>query len=361
MRRFLLIANSSLLVAASVAFVTLATTAHAQTITTFDPANSTSTVPQAINIFGRVTGYYTDATGGHGFVRQRNGQITKFDITQGNPGGPVFAQDINPSGQIVGYFFSEITTRGFLRQPDGSIIILSAPTTTSNTPFAATAEPAPRQDCLLDNLLPVAINALGQITGSYGNGRCIGFLRQPNGASIGFEVPPQLGPGIPFTVPEAINIFGQITGYYSDANGRRGFLRKPSGTIIRFDVPNSTGTTPQAINFFGQVAGNYQDTNFVEHAFLRQPDGAMTTFDPSGSVGTHATAINLEGQITGYFTTADGKYHGFLRKRNGNIEIFEAPGANNGIFPRDINDVGQIVGYYQDPNFVLHGFLRSER
>ena len=87
----------------------------------------------------------------------------------------------------------------------------------------------------------------------------------------------------------------------------------------------------------------------------------MTTFDPSGSVGTHATAINLEGQITGYFTTADGKYHGFLRKRNGNIEIFEAPGANNGIFPRDINDVGQIVGYYQDPNFVLHGFLRSER
>ena len=128
MRRFLLIANSSLLVAASVAFVTLATTAHAQTITTFDPANSTSTVPQAINIFGQVTGYYTDGTGGHGFVRQRNGQITKFDITQGNPGGPVFAQDINPSGQIVGYFFSEITTRGFLRQPDGSIIILSAPT-----------------------------------------------------------------------------------------------------------------------------------------------------------------------------------------------------------------------------------------
>ena len=56
MRRFLLIAHSSLLAAASVALVTLATVVHAQTITTFDPANSTSTVPQAINIFGQVTG-----------------------------------------------------------------------------------------------------------------------------------------------------------------------------------------------------------------------------------------------------------------------------------------------------------------
>jgi hypothetical protein len=87
----------------------------------------------------------------------------------------------------------------------------------------------------------------------------------------------------------------------------------------------------------------------------------MTTFDPPGSVGTHATGMNLEGQITGYYATADGRYHGFLRRRTGIIESFEIPAANNGIFPRDINDLGQIVGYYQDANFVLHGFLRSAR
>ena len=61
--------------------------AKAATYTTFDPAGSTYTQPQAISPAGAITGYYNDANGTpHGFLRARNGTLTPFDLL--GPWGP---------------------------------------------------------------------------------------------------------------------------------------------------------------------------------------------------------------------------------------------------------------------------------
>jgi hypothetical protein len=60
--------------AALVGLVTLAA-AYAETITTFDMPNSTSTQPAAINAKGQITGVYVDAVGRHCFLRQSDGTL----------------------------------------------------------------------------------------------------------------------------------------------------------------------------------------------------------------------------------------------------------------------------------------------
>src|SRR5215831_6031323 len=103
-----------------------ACTCFAQTFTTFDPPTSTSTVPQAINIFGQVTGYYTGQldplTYGviHSFIRQPDGTITSFDVSA--PGGTPRARAINALGQITGTFDTLFVSEGFLRETDGTIV-----------------------------------------------------------------------------------------------------------------------------------------------------------------------------------------------------------------------------------------------
>jgi probable HAF family extracellular repeat protein len=339
--------------AALIALASFATAAYAQTITTFDPPSSTYTVPQAINISGQIAGYYTGGLSSYGFLRQPDGTFISF----ADPlGGGTLVTDINSGGQIIGFFVRNGAT-GILRQADGTIVTFSG-SATSMASAAMETEPSP-PPCCSDGTSPMAINAKGQITGSFGQGPMLGFLREPDGATVQFSVIEGFRP----IVPHDINFFGQITGYYETAYGiDHGFLREPNGRIITFDPTGSTSTHAIAINFKGQITGYFQDTNNVGHAFLRQRNGRIITFDPPGSTSTQATAINRKGQITGFYATADGKYHGFSRKENGKIETFDVPGAGNGgTFPQDINNLGQIVGYYQDANFVLHGFIRSAR
>jgi len=348
--------------ACSLVILLFAGTCLAQTITTFDPPTSTSTVPQAINIFGQVTGFYTGdqdpVTFGviHSFIRQPDGTITSFDVSA--PGRTSRAMDINELGQITGTFDTPFTSGGFLRETDGTIVIFSGAANIV-PPGAPTlqAEPVPctPYERCIDGTGPIAINLLGQITGVHGNEFYAGFLRQSDGTTIEFRVSPGRA-----TVPQAINLLGQITGHYQDSSTglNRGFLRQRNGTIVTFDAPNATETTPVSVNLTGQITGYYRDASSVNHAFLRRPNGTFITFDPPGSVGTEPKAINLEGRIAGYYATADGVYHGFLRAPNGRIDTFDVPNAL-GTFPKDINDLGQIVGYYQDSNFVLHGFVRS--
>jgi hypothetical protein len=56
------------------------------TTTTFTVPNSFRTVPQAMNLLGQITGYYRDGTTGlyRGFLRQRNGDIIKFNSAELN-------------------------------------------------------------------------------------------------------------------------------------------------------------------------------------------------------------------------------------------------------------------------------------
>jgi hypothetical protein len=73
------------------------------TITAFDVAGSTDTLPFAINPAGAITGYYENSNFAvHGFVRAPDGTITTFDL----PGSTsTFTASINPAGVITGSHF----------------------------------------------------------------------------------------------------------------------------------------------------------------------------------------------------------------------------------------------------------------
>jgi hypothetical protein len=341
-----------LLLAASACF--------AQTFITFDPPDSTSTFPQAINPKGQIAGYYGNATDNHtyGFLREPDGTFTTFAAPTHDVFGATFVTDMNQSGEITGYVVrgSFFFVLGFLRRADGTFVLWGDEYW---GPFAAPASII-TLPCF-DGVPGTAINAVGQIViaGPY----CFtAYLREPDGTFLNFDL--GYGPGS-WLRPRAIDPKGQITGFYVPGAGdlhQYGFLRQPDGTFTAFDPPNSTATFAEAINPKGQIAGYYQDASFVVlHGFLREPDGTFTAFDPAGSVSTQPTAITLKGEITGFYASADGIYHGFLRHHNGTIVSFDVPGGNAGTFPQGINPKGEIVGYYQDTNFVLHGFVRSAR
>ena len=369
MRRFPLPSISDLL-STTFVLLALAITTRAQTFTTIDPPNSTMTVAVTINLHGQIAGYYTDGSTfpsptQKGFLRERDGAYTTFEVDTSAAHFPTVVTDMNREGEIIGYVLSfPGGFPGFLRHKDGTIVQFSGTPTTAMTTAAPMMEPIPRtctpgNNCV-DGTGPIAINARGEITGAFGQGVYFGFLRRRNGSTINFNVAQG---GLPETFPQAINFFGQVAGYYRDSgNVAHAFLRQPNGTVIDFDPTNSTLTVPQSINLFSETAGYYKDANTVVHAFVRKPNGKIVTFDPPGSTGTEAVSINLESEITGFYLTADGKSHGFLRRANGGIEIFDAPGAGSvGTFPKEINDRGEIVGYYEDGNSILHGFVRSRR
>lgn len=350
-----------ILLIAGMLSISVAQVLRAQTITTFDPPNSTGTLASAINLQGQITGYYSDQSSTHGFIMKRDGSFITFDAFVGGtfPSNG-FPLNINAAGQIVGYYELPLDTGSFLRQTDGSIVKVSptlSPDTNSRHP-----RPYSLSERCSDGSIALAITDLGQILGTYAGpgGNCRAYLRQPNGTFTGFDVKSEFHSDnfIPTTNPMAINLFGQVAGEYLDTDDSgselvRGFLRQPNGKIVRFDVPIPHRTHPRAINLFGQITGIFS----AGHGFLREPNGNIVTFDPPGSSDTEAVAINDLGQVTGYYLGADGAYHGFLRNWNGTFATFDATNSR-GTFPQSINLFGQITGYYFD-GITYHGFLRS--
>jgi hypothetical protein len=188
-----------------------------------------------------------------GFLRQRDGTATTFNLTPETRIPNTQPQAINGAGQITGWYSDGSGySAAFLRQPGGSIVTFKVPGSTSTQ--------------------AQAINSSGQITGSYFgvDNADHGFLRQPGGSMTTFDPPGSVN-----TQAAAINGTGQITGYYLDADGTyHGFVRQPNGTITTFDAS-------------GAGSGNYR--------------------------GTFAMAINASGQIAGYYIGPDNIYHGFVR------------------------------------------------
>jgi len=84
-------------------------------IAVFDPTPNADTGNAIINEGGDVAGDFVDETGGHGFIRRHQGNVTVFDIP--NAFGRITA--INNSGDVTGYFFElrggVLVMRGFVR------------------------------------------------------------------------------------------------------------------------------------------------------------------------------------------------------------------------------------------------------
>jgi hypothetical protein len=237
------------------------------------------------------------------------------------------------------------------------------------------------------NTIPQANNLFGQVTGYYQDANFVvhGFLRQPNGNIVTFDVS-----GLP-TQATGINNLGQITGNYFGAdNSFHGFVRERNGDISTFDAPNSPfpenpevcewktiHTWPAAINLSGQIVGMGQQrlvsitpgivcAALRFQGFLRNRDGTIVTFVGIGAGEWHEVgpkAINLRGQITGEYTVSDLGVppHGFLRQPNGTITTFvDAEVLRNATFPTGINRFGQITGSHRsaDCNCIFRGFVR---
>jgi hypothetical protein len=334
MKQFKFSTLSAFRIAMMLALGGVASIGYAQTITTFDVANSNDTQVGGLNSFGQVTGDYVTADRAvHGFLREPDGTIATFDV----PGAAIssnlgtFPRAINPTGQIIGYYDDTTTQSG---------------------------------GC---------------------NGHCLtrhAFLRQRNGTFITFDAPGAGSGNGQGTFPESITPSVEISGEYIDMNGHlHGFLRQPDGTIVTFDgVTNASLTAAVSINPEGKITGYSRQQLFLEHGFLRDVDGTITIFDvctaasaqslncnplPNGQGVTQPVGINSAGLITGAFVTFDGARthaHGFLRQPDGAIITFDANGSSSESIPTGINSAGEITGGYQDvTNNVVHhhGFLRQ--
>lgn len=161
--------------------VGIATALDAQTITTFDLPNSTKTVPRAIDLFGQTAGYYQDATGTYGFLRQRDGTFTSFAADPSNAHSRTFVTDMNSAGQIIGFIEQASGGwTGFLRETDGTIVQFNGTGTISAPSVAIAPEPQP-PPCCPDGTSAIAINEFGQITGTYGSGGPLRWLSEAAG------------------------------------------------------------------------------------------------------------------------------------------------------------------------------------
>ena len=212
-------------------------------ITTFDGTDSTETHPRAISASGLITGYFFDAIGVHGFLRERNGTMTPFDVPGTFP--ITYPQAINRAGQITGFSFDQpgVSGRGFVRERDGSF----------SRPFDS-------------QTYPVAINADGRVTGYFGDNTRSGFVSQPDGAEVFFDVvtPPLL------SVPVAIDHSGRVAGWYYNINTNCvcGFLRKQDGSFITFSATSTASETIPTTMYGSFIAGNYSDDD-GRHGFIR--------------------------------------------------------------------------------------------
>jgi hypothetical protein len=222
-------------------------------VTTFDIPGAWDVLVKGNNDRGQVVGEYLDpgAMRGpdglfppnsvHGFIRERNGQITRFDVPF-----PYLHDiaDINDRGQLVGYYDDPARPYnlegGFLRQPDGEIVKLDVPGALSTTPRC--------------------INDKGQVVGSYIDA---GAEPNPDG-----------------TIPQ-----GVIHGFVWD-----------KGRYSSFDPAGSVYTVAFACNDRGQITGGYQDARGKEHGFLLTK-GRTTTLDAPGRIDNIAWGINNRGEV----------------------------------------------------------------
>ncbi len=153
----------------------------------------------------------------HGFLRERDGTFTTFDVPGAGTGNfqGTFAYNINPAGAIAGQYQDPSNVwHGFLRAPNGTITTFDAP---------------------------------GAGTGS--------------------------GQGTFTATEEGLSPAGAIAGNYIDASGTsHSYVRAPDGAIATFDAPGAgtgsgQGTFSGGINPAGTIPGIYLDDTNVYHGY----------------------------------------------------------------------------------------------
>jgi len=332
---------------------------YAQSIERFDAPGATETYPNAVNEFGRITGYFSDASRNlHGFIRSPFGAISTFDAPavggDSSIGTGTVPLAINASGQIAGRVWGVVSgvlrTRGFVRDEHGAIEEFDADPGAQNTELQA-------------------INVFGWAAGIYREASSLahGFVRSPHGAITIFDVPGFL------TFIREIRPNGDVVGVYQQSSGLfHGFLREPSGAFTSFDAPDVDpgvggvfcghcgGTFPTAATPTGRVVGYYGATGGLIRGFLRKTDGTFSTLDVPGAIRTQPEASNFEGSVAGeYVNPGPFAQHGFLLPRSGALESFDVPDSYR-LVVTGVDLQNKVVGFFQD-TAGTHGFIRRPK
>jgi hypothetical protein len=319
--------------------ITIPQFAVASSYVTFNvPGARAAAVPNGINKWGTVTGYYLplSGTGYYGFLYQSNGTITTFSVPRKWRTLPM---SISNTGWIAGYYYGQdYVNHGFLRNPTY---------TTLDVPGAGTKSGQGTE--------ALSINDAGQISGIYFDANSVehGFIWDA-GVFTSFDVP-----GGVSVLGAVLNQSGEIAGTYEapgmngGSNVPSGYIRDASGNFTTFTVPDSVQTVVTGINASGQIAGSYNSLD----TYFRDQFGNITTFTVAGYEGT--AGIEDSGNVVGAYEDAKG-LHGWKRTAaTGAVTYFSDPEAygGEGTLPTCVSGNGKVAGYYFDSSGNSHDFV----
>lgn len=318
-------------------------------LVTFQIPDAAGITFTGMNDKGQVTGWYIDrqTTAFHGFVVQRDGALTTFDVpaplwtkSQQQVPEATITSGISEDGVIAGAYGSNYRGGSFVRAANGAITTFSVGR----------------------NTIAAAISPTGWVVGRYsleGKHQNRPFLRDPAGATHDFSVPGAHGRAYPMVVNRSRAIAGVAGPAHPDSSSFQAFFRPAHGKAVLFGDSHAAGMAVTGINDAGTVVGWF--VNVVDKqqsiAFLRTSDGTLTNFTgPGGPIDTKAYAINKAGTIAGTFVDSNGARHGFLRTADGTFTPFDVKGGT-GTAIYAINAKGSIAGMFgtQDGDFGFVG------
>lgn len=246
-----------------------------------------------------VVGFFTDASGNHGFIKSGD-TFTTYDIPQGLP-GTTEVNGINSREEFVGAFGSSTGTKGYLNN-SGLLTTFEVPGAIPGTTLAHG----------INNLSPVS-----QIVGTFIEaGKTQGYELSGNTfMPIGV---PSSNSGVTFpTQANAINDFGSIVGTFRDINGDHGYVF--NGRFFQkldVDLQGTLVTDTQAFGINNQnvIVGQFSDAFLGETRGFLYDGMTFMPIDIPNATFTQAFGITDTGDIVGSFGDAAGT-HGFLLTR----------------------------------------------
>ncbi len=263
---------------------------------TIQVPGTVETTAMGINAGGDIVGFYTDATGVHGFLLRR-GEFTAIDF----PGASLTqARAIGPSGEIVGTYKLPgdpgLRWRSFIRSPKGEFRDIAVPG---------------HQSIMAQRILPDG-TIVGCVHGANFMSSMKGFTMGPHGTQV-YDIFASMHNG---ATPD----LGRIVGLYFDMEaGHRKAYIIDDGVFTSFQFPGGRRTEAWDVNPAGDVVGMYvlfeNNLPVGTRGFLLTRDGP-TTIHFTGATQTIAYGINPAGDIVGAYLLG-GTWHGYVASRTG--------------------------------------------
>jgi hypothetical protein len=243
-----------------------------------------------VNNIEQIVGGFAGAGGRNtGYIRNPNASYVTFS----GPGGfDTYAEGINDLGQVILHTSSSGPPQNFLRSADGSTYM-------------------PINSAYPGDLFLEGLNNTGQIVGTLQTpgtpvnniptpGPVLGYLLNSDGSASVFQYP-----GASNTFAMGINNLGVIAGGYTIDGQGHGFLRNPDGPFVSFDVPEFLSVLD--INDLGDIVGSAGNQTYVRHS-----DGSVDFLSVPGQTLTRGTGINNSGEVVGGYQGPGTLFGGYF-------------------------------------------------